>query len=302
MKRLALAGTMAVLAALGGGCASEVADDDASDGAIVGGSDAKSAAYDAVGTIGWVYGDDPAAAGAFDAFCTGTLIAPDEVVTAKHCAQDSTAEAPYVKDRTVAFAIGSDAGKPKRVVKAKDVTLTAPNEGGFIGFGADVAIYKLSERVTGVTPAKLVKAGLDARHVGQRFTAMGFGAQDYEGKKRGTRRAGPVTVRAVAGSPMAAMFGTEAAYLDHVAASEGREWVDANRADLSAFYTYTLLPGREVHVGMAKGDAQPCDGDSGGPLLQKSGKDLYVFAVVSGSKKGKDGRCSVLGETYAVVP
>ena len=165
MKRLALAATMAVLAALGGGCASEVADDDSSDGAIVGGSDAKSAAYDAVGTIGWVYGDDPAAAGAFDAFCTGTLIAPDEVVTAKHCAQDSTAEAPYVKDRTVAFAIGSDAGKPKRVVKAKDVTLTAPNEGGFIGFGADVAIYKLSERVTGVTPAKLVKAGLDARHL-----------------------------------------------------------------------------------------------------------------------------------------
>ncbi len=292
-----LAAALALSVVALAGCATEAADDDASLEAIVGGADASDPSLDAVGTIGHVY-----TGGLFDAFCTGTLISADEVLTAKHCAQASVDEAPYVNDQEIGFAIGADADKPKKVVKAKSVTLVAPNQGGFIGFGADVAIYKLAEPVAGVKPAKVVHAGLGPKYVNQRFTAIGFGAQDYEGKKRGTRRAGPVTLRAVSGSPMAAMYGSEQAFLDHVAETEGQAWVDQKRADLLAFYRFELLPGREVHVGMAKGDAQPCDGDSGGPLLKKSGGDLYVFAVVSGSKKGRDGRCSVLGETYAVAP
>jgi hypothetical protein len=297
MRRLSAAVALAA-SLFGAGCASETqtADDDASDDAIVGGRDAKGPELDAVGTIGHVY-----TGGTFDAFCTGTLIAADKVVTAKHCAQASTEEAPWVNDEEIGFAVGGDADKPKRVYKAKSVELVAPNQGGFIGFGADVAIYTLAERVGGVTPAKLATGPLTARDVGRRFTAVGFGAQDYEGTKRGTRRSGPVTLRAVSGSPMQAMYGSEQAYLDHLAQSETSGWVAEHRADLSAFYKYTLLPGREVHVGMAKGDVTPCDGDSGGPLLAKSGKDLIVLAVVSGSKKGKDGRCSVLGETYALV-
>jgi hypothetical protein len=46
--------------------------------------------------------------------------------------------------------------------------------------------------------------------------------------------------------------------------------------------TTILLDGYEAYVGNAPGNAQPCYGDSGGPLLRMVGNDLTIYGVTSG--------------------
>lgn len=270
-------------------------DDDANaSSALIDGFDVRDPRADAVGSLGFVYGPD-----VFDAKCTGTLIARDAVLTAKHCVKGSIGEAPYVDDRDMGFAIGFDAAHPRKVVKLASVKTFAPDEGGYIAFGRDVAIYTLAEPVDDVPPLRVTENALGEDDVGKRFWAAGYGAQDYERRTRGTRRAGAVTLRAVSGAPMHRLFPEREAFLSFMNASEGERWVAEKQASLETFFDYVLLPGYEIYVGL--GEAQPCDGDSGGPLVRQIGNDYEVVAVVSGSRKGANGRCSVLGEFYANV-
>lgn len=266
----------------------------AASSALIDGFDVRDVRADAVGSLGRIFGTDT-----FDATCTGTLIAPDQVLTAKHCVQASTAEAPYVLDRAIGFAVGFDSDHPRKLVKAKSVRVFDPNEGGFIGFGRDVAIYTLVEPITDVTPLPVTTNPLGPADVGKRLWAAGYGTQDYERRSRGTRRGGAVSLRAVTGKPMHALFEGRDAFMTFMRSSEGEPWVTERKTALEGFFDYTLLEGLEVYVGL--GEAQPCDGDSGGPLVRQIGNDFEIVGVVSGSRKGAGGRCSVLGEFYANV-
>src|SRR5690606_13067347 len=72
-------------------------------------------------------------------------------------------------------------------------------------------------------------------------------------------------------------------------------------------YLEPLLPGYEVWVGNVEGDAQPCKGDSGGPLFSLDGDDFLVHGVVSwglplrgfffGPVDGKESACQ-FGAAY----
>lgn len=301
MKRVAVTVMRALAAFAVGACSSAAGESTSADragesasSALIDGFDVRDTRADAVGSLGFIYGPDT-----FDAKCTGTLVAPDLVLTAKHCVKSTIGEAPYVSDRDVGFAVGFEAEHPRKVVKAKSVRTFEPDEGGFIGFGRDVAIYTLVEAIDDVVPLPVTERPLTNEDVGQRFWAAGFGAQDYERRTRGTRRGGAVTLRAVAGAPMHHLFRDREAFLSFLGVSEGEAWVAEKRATLDAFFDYTLLPSFEIYVGL--GEAQPCDGDSGGPLVRRVGNDFEVVAVVSGSRKGANGRCSVLGEFYASV-
>jgi hypothetical protein len=281
------------------GCAGESrSQEEGERSALINGFDVRDPRADAVGTIGRIYAPDT-----FDPTCTATLIARDQVLTAKHCVEASTAEAPYVNDREIGFALGFDARAPRRVVKAARVRVYEPNEGGYIHFGRDVAIYTLSEPIDDVAPLRVATEPLGPSDVGSSFWAVGYGAQDYEHTTRGTRRAGRVTLRAIKGSPMHALFADRDAFRAFLRASEGELWVAEQSAVLDAFFDYELLGGYEIYVGLQ--EAQPCDGDSGGPLVRQLGEraggiaDFEVVAVVSGSRKGARNRCSVLGEFYA---
>ncbi|MBK6693139.1 MAG: trypsin-like serine protease [Myxococcales bacterium] len=296
-SRSLLVAVVAAAGSLAAGCGATRESEDVEEGAILDGFDVTDARADAIGSVGFIYGPTT-----FDGKCTGTLIARDRVLTAKHCVQATAAEAPYVVDRDVGFAVGFDVHSPRRVVRFTKVERLEPHEGGYVGFGHDVAVYTLAEPIDDVAPLPLANDALSASSVALRLWAVGFGAQDYDGRVRGTRRAGSVRLRAVEGKALPSLFPTFDAMETLLTASEGRDWVTASRGALTSLYGYELLPGGEVYA--APDTAQPCDGDSGGPLVARRAgtvEEYEILGVVSGSKKGRDGRCSVLGEFYAPV-
>lgn len=262
---------------------------------IVGGVDAKSAKLDAIGTVGTKDFD-----GAYDFFCTATLIGPKVVLTAKHCATYGPTETPRLASEKIYFAVGADVKSPKQVVEAVDVLISPIAEGGFIEYGSDVAIYILAEPVKDVTPMPWAKAHLDAASVGKTFTAVGYGVQDRD-RTTGTRKAGTLTLQATEGQPLHRLFPTKDDLYAHMAKYEGQAWVDGHKDRLDKFYDFSLLPGHEAYLGMGEHDAQPCSGDSGGPLVANVDGTLTVVGVVSGSFKGATYPCSTVGEAYATL-
>ncbi len=285
-----------LLGSLAAGCegeSDETAVQDEND--IIGGVDASSAKLDAIGTLGskgW--------SGEVSYFCTATLVGPKVVLTAKHCAAGGPKEEPRIAHEEIFFMVGADSEKPKQIVKAREVLLSPIEEGGMVKYGSDVAVYLLEKEVEGVTPMPYLKGHLAADQVGKTLTAVGFGIRDRD-RTSGQRMAGAVTLQAVEGQPVHAVFPTKEAFIDHMTKHEGASWVESSKARLDEFYDFTLLPGHEAYLGMGENDAQPCSGDSGGPLIQKIDGKMTVVAVVSGSFKGRTYPCSTVGEAYATL-
>lgn len=262
---------------------------------IIGGVDATGAKLNAIGAVGNKVGES-----GFDYFCTATLIAPDLVLTAKHCATSGPpANHRHMDDDAVYFAIGPDSQKPLKMVKAKTVVISPLDEGGFVKYGSDVAIYVLEEPITDVKPLRFAASALGRDQVGKIFTAVGYGVRDRQ-RTSGQRRAGAVTLRAADGKPMQAMFADKDAFFGYLREKEGDSYIESNKERLDEFWDFTLLDQYEAYLGLGKDDAQPCSGDSGGPLVRKRDDgELEVVAVVSGSFKGWKYPCSLLGESYA---
>jgi Trypsin-like peptidase domain len=278
--------------ALVAACSSSAPESSAEDSsAIIGGVDVKSAALNAIGTVGV-----KDVSGAYSFFCTATLIGPTTVLTAKHCAIDTSplpdGGTPDPADRRrllidrepVFFAIGPDTAKPIRLVQAQAVSLSPLDAGGFVGLGSDVAVYELSEAVTDVAPLKVAEGPILATSIGTQFAAIGYGKQDRtQFAAVGTRKAGAVTLQAITGSPLAAVFHTADELFAALAKQEGEGWVDANKALLQFLFESTLLDHYEAWVGGGTNDASTCSGDSGGPLLQKTAAGFVILGVVSGA-------------------
>lgn len=276
-------------------CSRGAPNDNASSDDIIGGVEATGAKLNAIGSVGHKVGD-----AGFDYFCTATLIAPDLVLTAKHCATEGPpGNHRYLDDGEVYFAVGPDSTKPLSMVKAKTVVISPVDEGGFVKYGSDVAVYVLESPITDVKPMRFARSALARDQVGKIFTAVGFGVRDRESNS-GQRRAGAVTLRAAEGKPMQVMFGNKEAFLGYLREKEDDAYIAANQAKLDEFWEFSLLGSYEAYLGLGKDDAQPCSGDSGGPLVRKGDDgELEVVAVVSGSFKGWKYRCSLLGESYA---
>lgn len=128
-----------------------------------------------------------------EATCSGTLITPNLVVTARHCVDES----PEQIDCTTA-SFGSRLGQ-------LSVTTNASMFGGGAQYvnvktivtppgntlcGADVALLILSSSLTGITPAiPGVQYPIDdARYAKRKFDAIGYGSTSPAGGGAGTRR------------------------------------------------------------------------------------------------------------------
>ena len=114
MRRLALSLAAALgLLAAGSACSSSTPGPEASSDDIIGGVDAKGAKLNAIGTVGRKGFD-----GAFDYFCTATLVAPNVVLTAKHCATRDPKSGRTMLDEDDAAAVdGLPSGSALLVVR-----------------------------------------------------------------------------------------------------------------------------------------------------------------------------------------
>lgn len=245
------------------GCSSPADDVTGGDDALIGGE--ADARHVAVGAF--VTGDDAHR----KSFCTGTLVAPRVVVTAKHCTLDLPADA--------AFAFGADARHPDRVVAIDRFERALPERGGFMRLGSDVAGVILAEAITDIAPVPVAARALDATDVGKMVIAVGYGAQGTGGSAD-TRKAGPLSLLAVSGAPLPLRYTTLDRWLDAAAEHAGHDLGEFEVEDFTLTYRRTLLAGYEAYLSAPA--VQTCHGDSGGPMLRPTATGFEVVAVVSG--------------------
>jgi len=219
--------------------------------------------------------------------CTGTLVTPTLVITAKHCVTDP----PLVVERT-RIEIGFNAVRPERRVPVRGVAVESTvATGGALGNGIDVAVLHLAEPVTDVP--RFTYAPFDPNTVGERYMRVGYGVQNND-EVSNTRFAGAVTLQGTSGSPLRITFGTFQEFLRQVPTL--LDFKDQSEAELrDAFENSRLLADHEAVLGNAPGDAQTCFGDSGGPLFQKRGGTPVLVGVGSAVLAGSDLICKFGG-------
>jgi hypothetical protein len=274
-------------------CAPTADDGETGDEDLRGGVAAPDPALLAVGALGYIDQGD-----VFRVSCTGTLIDRDHVITAKHCVTSDPEGGELDRMEGLQFVVGPNAksGTRHRVARAR---ASDYREGGFIDYGADVAVLKLETAPANVAPIPVAEGHLGAVHVGERMTVVGYGFDGLD--RNGVRRKGSVTVRAVAGIGAQTLWSTRAALDADVVKREKLPAMfgadDDRAAQVQRFYEHPLLDGAELYVGGATTDAQPCRADSGGPVL----RNQRVVGVVSGSLKLSSAPCGRYGAFVASI-
>ncbi|MDX2024575.1 MAG: trypsin-like serine protease [Deltaproteobacteria bacterium] len=271
-----------------------------------------------------------------EAFCSGSLVGAESVMTAKHCAQILDQISYY--GLKAGFAVGSNSAAPSRIIPIVEYDQAPGDIGGFVGMGQDVAVVHLESPVTDIAP--VVPKTLTEKQIGQKMVAIGYGVMNNAGQS-GQRRVGTQTVKAVEGRVFEALFGnfdkfyawfTSQGYysgtLDSSDArppmptptdaggsvADGGVAVDGGGGindggfppyDPTAFARYIydstlLLSGYEAVTGGQPGDAQPCYGDSGSPLIRYNAKtaNYEAWGVVSGGVGSSKSVCD-FGTVYA---
>ena len=213
-------------------------------GAVLDGTDDTANQFESVGMLQAQVGADE-----WVAFCSGTLVAPDVVLTAAHCTDFFTApvggQGLGPDDLRVSFDVEPDEDSTYYVAdhivvhpdwltagpclgNSKHLCLASPAE--------DIALVFLQDAVSGVTPSPIAGPGyLDALDVtSETFTVVGYGTDDF-----------------VIGS---AFSPNQITLFDGV----------RSYREVTAINTHDAFPDRFLKV-----TAGVCFGDSGGPLFHE---------------------------------
>lgn len=273
---IALVGLGVVIASQG--CSNAAEESSADHDAIVGGKAAPDSEFAAVGSIAMEQFD-----GTFKHACTGTLIAPNLVLSAQHCVRlDFDTDETWMRSNPMTFNIGSKLAQAKKRVALKSAMVSVVDAQGISRWGSDVAVYALEEPITDVKPLAMAKGSIPEDVVGEDLTAVGYGYTDLANQKTGERRQAQLRVKAVSGQPYAVEYGTHDEFVAIHAAQWSAQDLAALMPQIEARYASRLLPGYEAYAA-PRSPKGPCTqkGDSGGPLLRKEGGQWVVYGVVS---------------------
>jgi hypothetical protein len=291
----------ALLATAASSACSQSAENDHTQGmgtspqAIIGGTAASGTAYAAVGALVYYHPE----AGVLDVFCSGTLVGPKAITTARHCTP--SIDMANESGLTPAFAVGPDAFNPTAIIPITGYVnappAPAPEKGLLQDGGRDVAVAYLQSAPAGVTPAKL--GAFEEKLVGTAFNIVGFGVSNPE-HFYGQKFVGKATARATSGKWYPLLFnGKESAF---------RSWYfnespSAQRTEAEAkawWATYKLESKYELLAGGLKGESVACHGDSGGPLLRGTTAPTLTTYGVSFAVEGTISSGCGLGGGYLV--
>ena len=266
---------------------------------IIGGFHADATELDHTGAL---VGIDPTTNIPFG-LCTATLIAPETVVTAKHCAV--VLPAAELSGFTLAWAAGPRIEAPLELIPIA-AAQTAPGDvGGFVQMGRDVATLHL-DRPSSIQPATPALFTEDL--LGASMVSIGYGVFGASGVANDQRRIGRETVAGSEGLAFELLLGSFESFV---------EWWFTGQLTPDDFLA-TLLPDdpivadlrREFEVtqlyrqheavtGLAPTDTQTCFGDSGGPLARFSREGGWTtYGVVSGGLGSLRSACD-FGSVYS---
>jgi trypsin len=244
--------------------------------------------------------------GQTDGLCSASLIAPQTVVTAKHCISQMIMFEQFGID--VFWSPGPDFNAPIESIPVVAVAGSPGDEPGLAGYGRDVGVAHLD------TPSRMPTIDVQPFSpdlLGVSMVTLGFGVSSAAGLIDGQRRIGRETVAAVEGNAYAALFGDFETFVELTVTGKTSELdiipsieADPSLADLDAlraeFDAAQLLPGEEVIGGKAPGDSQNCELDSGGPLaLVTADGQWQAFGVESAGPRTIRPVCA-LGDIFSV--
>ena len=297
-SRLASAAAGIALAALGCSARTEQPAVEQRGLDIIGGSHADSPELNHTGALVFI---DPTT-NVPSPFCSSTLIAPETVVTAKHCA----AIFPQIENAgfKLAWAVGPHASAPLELIPVVAADTSPGDVGGFVQMGRDVAVAYLEHPST--IPPAVPKPGAEAT-VSRPMVSIGYGVFSAGGSSDDQRRIGRETVAAQSGKVFEIMFGSFENFVEWEFTGQvtDEDFLanfppdDPTIAQLRALFdTQLLFDQHEVVTGLAASDTQSCFGDSGGPLAGFTNGHWETYGVVSGGLSSLRSACD-FGTVYS---
>ena len=256
--------------------------------AIINGNDASDPKFDAIGALLTV--------GDWDLACSGTLVAPHAVVTAKHCVNKYIAPA-LANHKTIHFAFGAFLDQLATITGYVNAPASPTKAGLLQNGGRDLAVVYIDAAPEGIQPAKLGLFTNDA--LGTQFQIGGYG-KDETGWY-GWRMSGPATARADAGQWYNLLFnGDKQAFLDWYFTDAPTNYPKSEVDAQNWWKIYRLEPQFELLAGGLPGEALGCFGDSGGPIFRGDSADTLTVYGVSFAVEASTANYCTRGGAYVV--